>query len=255
MELLPSELQDLSLLRRLLFAVVYLPKDLPQYWFIVGKFVSQGADCSLEPEKCRVAAENLKLMNEKAFVKDDELTDEIHQLHVTPEANMPLGIVLISPHTTCRFCNGKLLVRHDRPSTLTVYTESYGTIIGTHYHKYCQHFRKGCTFKQHYGYSTKSAEGKVMCSYDFDWEKQTYVISSAETAFELIMLKRYDVELLSGQLSYSQKAEIYNNINGYPVPFKQCTTLKKEELPAKLDNKYVFNDICTTCYVLFINQF
>ena len=37
MDLLPVELQDLSVLRRLLFAVVYLPKDLPHYWSIVGR--------------------------------------------------------------------------------------------------------------------------------------------------------------------------------------------------------------------------
>ena len=220
MDLLPVELQDLSVLRRLLFAVVYLPKDLPHYWSIVGKFLSLGNDVSIEPEKCRLAAENLKLINEKVFATDEQLTDEIRNLYTTPERNIPLGMILISPHTNCSMCSGRLLVRQDKPSTLTVYTETYVTVIGTHYHKYCQHFRNSCTFKQHYGYSTKSVEGKPVCSYDSDWEKHTYLISSTETAFERIMLERYDVEVLSGQISYSQKAEIYNNINGYPVPFK-----------------------------------
>lgn len=34
-------------------------------------------------------------------------------------------------------------------------------------------------------------------------------------------------------MSYSQKADICNYCNGYPVPFKQCTTLEKEELPSR----------------------
>ena len=37
---LPPELQDVSVLRRLLFAVRYLPKDLPNYWSLVGAFIT-----------------------------------------------------------------------------------------------------------------------------------------------------------------------------------------------------------------------
>ena len=43
--------------------------------------------------------------------------------------------------------------------------------------------------------------------------------------------KKFDVELLLGQISYSQKADIYNLHNGYPVQPKRCSTLEKSELP------------------------
>lgn len=39
METLPKELQDLRVLRRLLFAVNYLPEDMPNFWEIVKEFI------------------------------------------------------------------------------------------------------------------------------------------------------------------------------------------------------------------------
>ncbi len=56
-------------------------------------------------------------------------------------------------------------------------------------------------------------------------------MSSSETAFELGMLMKFDAELLLGQISYNQKADIYNYCNRYPVHPKKCSTLEKEELP------------------------
>ena len=38
MDLLPAELQDAAILRRIIFAAAYLPKDVPHYWSIVGQF-------------------------------------------------------------------------------------------------------------------------------------------------------------------------------------------------------------------------
>ena len=34
------------------------------------------------------------------------------------------------------------MTRKDWPSHLTVYTKSFGTLVGTHYHKYCQNCHK-----------------------------------------------------------------------------------------------------------------
>ena len=56
--------------------------------------------------------------------------------------------------------------------------------------------------------------------YDNDWASLKYFISTQETGFELQMLKNYDVELLIGQISYKQKADIYNITNGYDVTKK-----------------------------------
>ncbi len=51
--------------------------------------------------------------------------------------------------------------------------------------------------------------------YDVNWKTHSYFLSSQETGFQLSMLDKFDVELLIGQVSYKQKAEIYNISNGY----------------------------------------
>jgi len=90
----------------------------------------------------RIAVENLKLLNENAFSTDKELMSEIHHLRAMPEAPTPLGVVLVSSHTTCKLCGGKLLIRHDRASSIIVYIESLGTVVGTHYLNFASTFRK-----------------------------------------------------------------------------------------------------------------
>ncbi len=232
MELLPPQLQDAAVLRRLVFAAVHLPRDLPHYWSVVTQFASQGNQSGqrLEPESVKIAVENLKILSEKAFATDKQLISEVHALD-TPFCSSPLGIVLVSPLTNCKLCGGKLLLRNDRASHVTVYTESYGTVVGTHYHKFCQHFRKGCSFRQYYGYSSDGTCSQPVTSYDSNWAEHEYFVSSSETAFELGMLMKFDAELLLGQISYNQKADIYNYCNGYPVHPKKCSTLEKEELP------------------------
>ena len=136
--------------------------------------------------------------------------------HVSPIVGPhSLGIVLVSSNNTCRLCGSKLLVRNERTSCITIYTEVYGTVVGTHYHKFCQQFQKGCSFRQYYGYSSEGDQSVIF--YDADWATIKYFVSSSETAFELDMLRKFDVELLIGQISYNQKAEIYNYTNGYPV--------------------------------------
>jgi len=61
-------------------------------------------------------------------------------------------------------------------------------------------------FWQYYGYSSEGSQSITF--HDPDWEKLDYFVSSSETAFELCMLRKFDAELLLGQMSYSQKAEI-----------------------------------------------
>ena len=233
MDLIPPELQDVAVLKRILFAAVHLPRDLPHYWSVVTQFASQGSPSgqSLQPESVKIAVKNLQSVNEKAFVTDKQLITEIHALCATPSCTTPLGIILVSPHTNRRLCGGKLLIQNDRPSHITVYTETCGTVIGTHYHKFCQHFRRGCSVRQFYGYSSEGSQSVTF--YDPDWGEHEYFVSSSETAFELGMLRKFDAELLLGQMSYSQKAEIYNYCHGYPVPPKKCSTLEKEELPMR----------------------
>ena len=111
-------------------------------------------------------------------------------------------------------------------------------------------FRKGCAFRQFYGYSSEGSQSVTF--YDLDWETNNYFISSSKTAFKLQMLQKFDAELLLGQVSYSQKSEIYNYSNGYPVKPKKYTTL---ELPDRFDlyvpfpyaYQCVHSDMCCLC--------
>ena len=232
MDLLPSELRDVAVLRRIIFASVYLPKDVPNYWSVLTQFATQECQLgSLQTESVKVAVENLHVINEKAFVSDKQLTNEIHALCTTSSTPHQIGIVLVSSHSKCQLCEGNLLVRGDRPSHITVYTETYGTVIGTHYHKHCQNHNKGCSFRQYYGYSSRGSQS--ITYYDSDWEDNMYFVSSSETAFELHMLQKFDAELLHAHVSYKQKAQIYNHSNGYPVPPKTCSTLDKDQIPPR----------------------
>ena len=156
---------------------------------------------------------------------DFELSREIHSLTLSPGLKTQLGIVLISSNNTCNKCGGNLLIRGDHPSQVTVYTETYGTVLGTHYIKLCSNH----SFTQHYGYYTYGNQSQTY--YDCAWRAREYFLSTNETAFEMALLAKYDAELLLGQISYSHKADIYNYNNGYPVQPKACSTLDKDDLP------------------------
>ena len=53
-----------------MFAVVSLPKDLPNYWSIVTQFVAIETEETkvLSPGSVRIAVENLKVLNSAVFV-------------------------------------------------------------------------------------------------------------------------------------------------------------------------------------------
>ena len=106
----------------------------------------------------------------------------------------------------CDECGEKLLLRADRPSSVTLYTDSDGTLPAVHY-KYCRNHKKGCSLVEY------SYKGLFQLHFDADWEENKYFISSQETAFELQLLSKFDVELLIGQMSYKQRTEMYNAIH------------------------------------------
>jgi len=100
-----------------------------------------------------------------------------------------------------------------------VYTEEYGTIDGTHFRKYCQNHGRGCQFTQHYGYSTTGSESQI--EYDSDSLKLPYFLSSNMTAFQTSMLLHLTAEMLISQISYQQKADVFNYIHGYDAVLKK----------------------------------
>ena len=146
------------------------------YWTLVTRFamITQGID----PITMKAMIENLQLFNPTAFAIDKQLMEEIHGLN---SINEPLGLVLVSSNEKCGLYQGRLLIRSDRLSHVTVYTELFGTLVGTHYHKYCQNQQKEFSFRQYYGYN--SDEDKSVTFYDTDWDQLDYFICSSETAF------------------------------------------------------------------------
>ena len=231
MEVIPSQIKDLGVVRRALFASVYLPKACPNYWSVVTQFATMNSQLGkdLNSTTVKTMIENLQLLNATAFSTDKQLMEEIHALHCF--RNEPLGIVLVSPNEQCALCSGKLLIRSDRPSHLTVFTESFGTVVGTHYHKYCHNHKKRCSFKQYYGYHSEGDQSVIF--YGTNWAQMQYFVSSSETAFEVKMLVKFDAELLLGQISYKQKADIYNYSHSYEVEPKRCSMYDQttHELP------------------------
>jgi len=66
-----------------------------------------------------------------------------------------------------------------------------------------------------------------------DWVTLSYFPSSQETGFEISILKKYDIELLIGQMSYKQRIDIYNIEKGYDTT-KNALPLKRQRFLANL---------------------
>ena len=221
-------MEDTDISRRLLFAASFLPSDIPQFWDTVAKFANLASSKQdITAESARVAVENMEALTSTIYNSDSELVNQLVQMEYSVTKRQ-LGIPLVPDQKVCIICGGSLLLRSDRPSYLTLYTESMGSVCATHFHKYCQNYRKGCKLTQYYGYHSL---GNRAVQYSDTWMSLPYFVSSQETGFEMTVLKKFDLELLIGQLSYKQKADIYNVYEGYDTTKKQCMTAKATEKP------------------------
>lgn len=146
--------EDTSVLRRLTFAATSLHKDTPRYWEIVTSFGFNSSSESVCNERVKLLLENTHFLDKNAFDTDRALLEELSRQDGFE--GHPLGIVLISSKQCCGICGGHLLVREDRPSFPTIYSEEMGTVSGTHFRKFCSNHWKGCSFTQHYGYIIKA---------------------------------------------------------------------------------------------------
>ena len=200
---------DVSVLRRILFAMVHLPDDLPHRLNIALDFAIDGkSGSSPTAEQLRVLTENLYELDSEAFATDKALTEAILQ----HPKNKPLGIVLISENQACLLCKGKLLTRKDRPSPVVIYHDTMGSIPGTHYHKYCSN--KKCSFTQYFGYHTGSGINSPHEVYfDENWEALPYFVSSRESVFDMQLLRRFNSEIILGQQSFKQLSDVYNHLH------------------------------------------
>ena len=210
--------KKITVVRRLIFAATALPSETPGYWEIVSSFATklESGASDLTPMQAKLFFENLTYIEPEAIIPDQDLIKKL-QAVVGPKT-CRIGLVLISPNQTCLQCGSSLLVKADRPSIVTVYTDTFGTVSSTHYRKLCKKFRSGCHFVQHYGhYST----GGSSIYFNDNWKELTYFLSTRNTAVEMSLLAQLDAEVLVGQLSYKQRSEIYNIKHGYDKAMKK----------------------------------
>ena len=209
--------KDPSVLRRLLFAAKNLHKDTPKYWDIVTKFGFKSSSESACREKIKVLLENIQFVDENAFNADQTLFKELSDQDGFQ--GHPLGIVLIPAKEFCGVCGEHMLVRDDRPSFPVIYTNMMGTVNGTHFRKYCSKHWKGCSFTQHYGFHQNGGDSEI--EYDEDCLDLPYFLSTQMTAFETKLLHSLSAEILLAQISYKQRADIYNYTHGYDSVIKK----------------------------------
>ena len=209
--------EDPSVLRRLTFAAATLHKDTPRYWEIVTDFGFKLLHERVSSGQIKILLENTQFLDEKAFDTDCSLLKELSDLEGFD--GHPLGIVLISPKSSCHLCGSHLLVRNDRPSFPIIYSDALGTVNGTHFRKYCSNHWKGCSFTQHYGFHQNGIESLI--KYDEDCFDLPYFLSTNMTAFQTKLLHTLSAEIFWGQISYKQKSEIYNYTHGYDRTAKE----------------------------------
>lgn len=209
--LVAKYLQDASVLRRLLFAAVFLSPELPAFWEVVLEFATKGklSKYSVTSEQIRALTENLQALNESAFTTDCKLQQELLSLHLP--GKKPLGVILISPISSCLLCGCELQLRKDRHAPVVLYDINLGTIPGAHFHKFCTN--RTCSLTQYYGYYR--TQGKAI--FNQDWAALPYFLSSSETGFSLELLWQLDANILIGQMSFKQQADIYNYVHKYSL--------------------------------------
>ena len=90
-----------------------------------------------------------------------------------------------------------------------------GTIPGSHFNKYCSNRR--CSFTQYYGYYTQGlredSAAPSEAHFNDDWESNAYFVSSRETAFSMKLIHRFHSQILHGQQSFKQCADVYNHLH------------------------------------------
>ena len=131
-------IQEVSVLRRLLFAVVFLNPEMPMFWGVVVEFATAGklSKKAITSDEAKMLVENIQAMNAAAFETDQALQKEL--IFLSLPGKKPLGIPLISPSSSCLLCGSELQLRKDRPAPIIIYDSKCGTIPGAHYHKFAQ---------------------------------------------------------------------------------------------------------------------
>lgn len=75
LEALSKYVSDVSVLRRLLFAVVHLPQDLPNFWGVAVEFATCGKESRnmISSQQAQLFIENMRSLDNTAFSSDNQL--------------------------------------------------------------------------------------------------------------------------------------------------------------------------------------
>ena len=140
-------IEDVYVLRRLLFTLSQLSEEVPNYW---AKFAVQntGHKC-LDCKTLQLLEENLQELDPLAFQSDHSLYKQL--MGMCGPRKKPLGVVLMLVEEKCVLCAANLKLRRDQPAPV-VYDDNMGSVRGSHFHKYCNNRSCGCT--QYCGYYT-----------------------------------------------------------------------------------------------------
>ena len=89
-------IKNVSVVRRLLFAVMNLPKDLPNLWGVAVEFATWGQETrhTLNVEQAKLLVQNVQELDLLASDSDKKLLEDLMVFQV-PKCK-PLGLILIS---------------------------------------------------------------------------------------------------------------------------------------------------------------
>ena len=147
------------------------------------------------------------------FVADKKLLQDLMEFQV-PKCE-PLGLILISSKSDCFLCGSKLMLWKDWPSPVVIYDNNMCMIPGSHFHKYCTNPACGLTQYNRY-YTTGGLSSKDI--FDLEWESLPYFVSSRESVFSMDVRRQFNTEIILGQLSFKQCADVYNFGHKYAQP-------------------------------------
>ena len=73
--LIAKYIKEVSVLRRLVFAAIHLPEDLPNLWGVVIEYATKGKkeSSAITAEDAKMLAENIQEFDSKAFSTDKDL--------------------------------------------------------------------------------------------------------------------------------------------------------------------------------------
>ena len=106
----------MSVVRRLLFAVMYLPKDLPNLRGVALEFATWGLETrhTLNAEQAKLLVQDVQELDLLDFDSDKKLLQDLRV------PGTKVGLNLISSNSDCFLCGSKLMFQKDRPSPVII---------------------------------------------------------------------------------------------------------------------------------------